>query len=928
MRYVILLILFFASMNLHAVQINVGEMKTFPVAKPLEFNTGVPVTAIETGVLTDGRGNLARGPHLFEITLEQDAPYPVVIRGQTVQPGETAYFVQNLSRTGHQFNAQIYPAVDGVEGVAKFTLSIPDIWIKACPENFTERESDCYRAQHQVVVYECPDNTELNSVTKQCERLDTVLSQEFCSAPFVIAGGQCVHQFSIPATQNCPTTDGWVNDGNRCVYYDAKPATSCSAGYMFNNGYCYAVKDAQTVCQAGYTLTNGHCELFDSKSLDSCPAGYLLRDGLCFESVPMAEVCPVGYELKSEGICFKIDEVDRLGECPNGYDTFGLQGKCYAQNGSEPTKLCPNGGSVVNNECVENSTIGASANCPSGAWSSGGSCYTEYEYQATKECADWGYELGSDGNCYQRANYEPDPNSCPSGYSYGKWVANRCVDSQAFVISDWRNKTNEQEDAECSAAGGRYASWDGANVVCWYQQITWVSPKYVCNSPNYLTNYASGGTFCTSGTTGRTVYSCDSGHGIRGTTCVATSETWVESYYCPSGYVLNGSTCTRSQTYPVTYQCNTGVLIENACRSEVQPTPQTECPSGYTENAEGICVGASSEPAKTNCNGTTIESNTGMCLGEWNRSLVGWGHSRCGGGPGAGYSAVVAPDECLWTNHDTGDQVQGWYYVDCSVGSWQEGDMEGACYENFQQTYKGTLVCPNNMYLSVDMCYDTSPMLFIGQCPGDGYILNQQSGMCEKELNVSTEFVCDTGYSAYSNTECIADSSSTNVGLCPSQYELNTTNSKCERFDTQPYQYECDSDSTLSGATKCVANTSDLSMGICQSGYVLDVATGVCEDTKTQNINYTCDGYDDSESKELQGVNCQVTYTENFGFKCPAGYESYSLDQNKLSCSGIVKTNAAIQCDTANGFRFVPELGQCFKEEVLPFLQTYNDYQN
>ena len=87
----------FITMNALSQEIDLGSVKAFPVAKQFEYENGQPSTVIETGTLRSGEGSLARGPHTVRFNLAADAIYPVVIDGQTVNPGDSVEFNINLT---------------------------------------------------------------------------------------------------------------------------------------------------------------------------------------------------------------------------------------------------------------------------------------------------------------------------------------------------------------------------------------------------------------------------------------------------------------------------------------------------------------------------------------------------------------------------------------------------------------------------------------------------------------------------------------------------------------------------------------------------------------------------------------------------------------------------------------------------------------
>jgi hypothetical protein len=899
--------------------ITLKEIKTLAVAKPLEFKNGKPVTLIDTGPITDPAGNLARGPHLFEIGIDPNAPYPVFVKGKKINPGEKHFFVENLSQTSHGFSTQIYPAISGVEGVVNFTLKIPEVLINACPENFTERTDNCYRAQYKMVVYDCPLGTELNNITKNCERHETVPSHEYCVSPYQLRAGKCTHEFTVPAEQTCPLGDNWSDNGTECKFYDVQPINSCKSGFIQDANNCFPLTPLLEDCPEGYSIKSGRCELFISDEAKSCSEGYVKLEGLCYQLSEAEQICPTGFNILDES-CKKTTTTPKGQSCPEGYSKFGEVDKCFSNEGATPTKKCDEG-VLQGGNCVINEVIQASIVCPSWAYESNGQCAYDSSSQPRYDCPSrWVFD--SNGTtCYERENYVPDPNHvCPSGYTKHKWRTNRCTDSRAYIVAGRSGPVTQEMREQCTSSGGR-VEWDGVHTVCLFMSPASIGFSYTCMAPNFEIN---GRATCTNGNTQPPVAICDEGY-LSGGLCHTYTYTSPSSYYCPAGYELSGHLCSRQDSYPAIEYCADKELKEGLCRDVGQLVEIKACPDGFFENPNGQCVGSESVPVKTMCQGTVYDRTSGICYGTPYKKYTGEGSGHCGGSPGGGYSAIVEPGGCLWENKSTGDTHQGFFYVNCRVGHWESSDRVGYCSVWVTPEYEGERFCPDGMLMNGDICFVTAEFEIVDECP-DSFTLDPLLDICTKDEIIDIEYKCQPQFAIFDTVFCKSLDADYAAGECSSSLDININNGRCERFDFNPIQYSCQSGFVNYSGSECRGLTADNTGGVCLDNYTLNLAINACEKTDAKNYDYICTGQVGAVNNQFNGVNCDVKYEHQSLRKCSTDYQEYILSDDGLSCSGISYVDAALKCDVDAGFTYDANTDQCKKIEIRPFLQDYSQY--
>lgn len=107
--------------------VNIGDIQTFAVNKPLYTGDNKPITNIVTDVLRDESGSIAYGPQTIYVTLRSDAAFPIIVAGVTISQGETKEIVIDVTNTHGRLNVPVYPAISGIAGKAPFMVSMPVI---------------------------------------------------------------------------------------------------------------------------------------------------------------------------------------------------------------------------------------------------------------------------------------------------------------------------------------------------------------------------------------------------------------------------------------------------------------------------------------------------------------------------------------------------------------------------------------------------------------------------------------------------------------------------------------------------------------------------------------------------------------------------------------------------------------------------------
>lgn len=299
-----------------------------------------------------------------------------------------------------------------------------------------------------------------------------------------------------------------VGTGNCLLKGEQVASLSCPLDYTKtpNEFYCEKtdVLEAAQGCDDGFTLGSSDCKRTNVSLIEDCPQTHYLYDGTCRSVEPKATGCPAGF--------------------------FETGGDCVKTENESPSYSCPRGGRLSGTNCRDYSYYSVpSWSCPSGYRNVG-------------------------GGCYAKVSMLPDGNSCRTGYTFGKWSENLCVESAAYIYGA------SKDGGACS--DGSDPSWDGKHYICTFKTPYSHTPDYYC--PESVIG-------------GRCVNANDQQSQI--------AECGTDSYDYGSGQ------CERDDSYYANTNCGNGYSLNNG--GECERITTTEylfgCASGFTERFDGQC---------------------------------------------------------------------------------------------------------------------------------------------------------------------------------------------------------------------------------------------------------------------------------------------------------------------------------------------------
>jgi|ETNmetMinimDraft_18_1059904.scaffolds.fasta_scaffold00052_5 hypothetical protein len=695
-------------------EILLQDIETLAVDKPLRYDNGEPVAVIDTGVIADTLGRVARGPHTFEFRLEETAPFAVMVRGERVEPGATLNFVENLTTVNSRLVLPIYPAELGVGGKAKFELDLPELYIRACPVGYTEGESDCFKITYDEMIFICPTTeTTYRTDTEDCRGIRVTPSIPYCDAPFELSNGTCVHTFTTYAYENCPSGSGWSISGDTCKYYEQQPIQSCPAGYTKSGNLCYQVIDKSERCPSGYTNTGSVCEKDESSSATPvCPSGYSLSGTTCSksESRSATPYCSSGYSL-SGTTCSKSESKSATANCPAGYSLSGSS--CNKTESTSATATCPSGYTRSGSSCNKTETKSASASCPSGYSRSGSSCTRTESQSASTNCPS-GYSKYGSNQCRKTSTYTATTTkNCSSGYTYLN--DGRCNKYEYYVPNP--------SSASCPKSGWTVRVVSGFGV----EELQCFSGNYADVGNNTgpanfscSSGYSKGRGGCYRNTYKDPLKTCPSGGTLSGSTCTKTSTTSA-TYSCPSGYSRSGTTCTRVRSQSVSYSCSSGYSLSgSSCSRTLTQSVSYTCPSGYSRSGT-TCTRVLSQGASYSCSsGYTLSGST--C----SRTLTQSASYSCP----SGYTRSGTTCSRVLTQSASHTCSSGWSLNGTTCERTLTDSIDYYCETGTRE-------------LNADSCYENDATPSVGNCPS-GSTLNPQTGACEIKDSEPVVYTCPT----------------------------------------------------------------------------------------------------------------------------------------------------------------------------------------
>ena len=226
-RYLLLAMTLMAFQAL-AANIVLEPVKAFPVAKQLEYENGDPSTIIDTGTLRSDEGSLARGPHTVKFKLAADAIYPVVVDGQTVNPGDSIEFKINLTLTDHKITFPVYPAAAGIEGAVNYTIDIPVLKDSPCEPYQTEKSDGCITKLIEVLIIDCPAQYVAKTAGGiTCENYTSADMSLDCDADYRREGPDCLSTIEEAVLYDCIAFPGSSLQGTMCMANEVYNVYDC-----------------------------------------------------------------------------------------------------------------------------------------------------------------------------------------------------------------------------------------------------------------------------------------------------------------------------------------------------------------------------------------------------------------------------------------------------------------------------------------------------------------------------------------------------------------------------------------------------------------------------------------------------------------------------------------------------------------------------
>lgn len=659
------LLLAMAAGQVCAAEILLQQIKVPTVAAELKTPQKA-YSRIESAVITDSLGRVAKGLHNVYVTVSDAAPYPLVVQGQEIKPGETKTIAVNLSNTGNRLSMPIHPSRGQIAGVAEYEVVINNIRVEVCPEFFTEGKIDCYRILTQIAQPDCKlDMTA--SGADSCTTQSVITKQTSCETGYTLNGyvcekiqvvdkvNSCDPGYSLTANSTCekisytpltPCKAGETFDGTSCIATSLElavnfacpegttlsttnpnycernvvttPALNCDGQPVTTTEQCSTDAGGATTCLS-YNLDYGSCSArvySDAKQV--CPVGFTEdNQGKCTltQSYTLNNYCDNGYTMVNNATCSRVETITGTPYCDTGYTLGGWD--CSKSVSQPASPNCASGYTWNGTTCSQTLTQNANTNCtPAAAYYNGTQCQYDQSKWATGRCSTGSWD-GSD--CAWKETSTPTNWDCPSSHpNPSQTYSFRCFDELPSSPQEegcpggweWRLHRCVQyaEPINVQCQSGYY--WDGGNC----STTRYTSPDYYyCSS-----GWSLSGTKCYKTTYSTATLTCPSGYTLNGSTCSKTVTAAPTSYSCPANYTLSGTNCTTTLTAPAQASCPTGYnnIGQKDCTRTLTAPSKANCPTGYTERL-GTCEMTVSMPAVPQCSAPyTYDITTKMCKQE------------------------------------------------------------------------------------------------------------------------------------------------------------------------------------------------------------------------------------------------------------------------------------------------------------------------
>lgn len=585
--------------------------------------TGGLISVIKTDAIKLKSGT-ASGVSTVNLSLAKDADFPIVVKGKTIKPGESADFNINLSDSHGSIEIPFYGLSTGEQGKSEFVLESGNITAAVCPDSFTfnHQEKICKKLDIQELFYSCPDSSwQLNDDLKSCTRLN-VVNLESCPEGYISDHkGTCELKETSKQVPLCPENYTFDEINDICQKVDSfDAAITCDEGYSYQarSNQCELISTIDVVksCPEGTILNkkDNVCQLvseikakaacgdeftYDEKQKQCvsqttknatrfCPEGYFYTDWskacVNIKRSKSDYQCPTGYALvKATKQCEKIEKTALKQGCDSGFvvsgdgktcskmDTVKARTFAVCKSGVMPDcekeiiRRCPSGYGLYGNVCRQNITLSAKGQCPQGFKSLNGQCIKKTTKKAVLSCPD-GFTKNESGMCINKKTVE-FVWRCPKGYL-------------------------ETDNGKCVQTVAKNYSWscpEGAinlnNGMC---QTALEKPwNYSCSQENYQLNDTK--THCEKVEVGVKSYSCDTNEitkisdeiRLDGEKCIRLTLNPAQ-YGCPSGFKLQtDGQCERLTVSTINVQCPENFsLIDGQCVNELTVDTIKSCKSG------------------------------------------------------------------------------------------------------------------------------------------------------------------------------------------------------------------------------------------------------------------------------------------------------------------------------------------------------------
>jgi hypothetical protein len=309
------------------------------------------------------------------------------------------------------------PAFSLVDGACQQTATEIEPAILNCPNDHELIDGVCVRTVEQSLIITCEAPLQYDLVTESCVEVSVAsvpvvrdcssygtgyqLSGDSCvytetsvanivcdtSAGYALVDGFCTRtiEAEYPPNEFCP--DGFMlsDDRTTCFQYVQEPrlATPFCADSTFTligDAYCEktVVETLPSIpqCNSGfsYNATSSFCERQDSYSATiDCPVGYDYNVALSIcentstETVAPSFVCVLPYIYNSTSLlCENTTSVGFSYECPANFE-LSVDGTICERVDvvtQAPITLCPDGQTVVGNQCQETIIVEPIITCP------------------------------------------------------------------------------------------------------------------------------------------------------------------------------------------------------------------------------------------------------------------------------------------------------------------------------------------------------------------------------------------------------------------------------------------------------------------------------------------------------------------------------------------------------------------------------------